>query len=88
VRRGSSQRSGGAARYGELSYSNLVEGLASTELARRGFFEPTPDNAIKPTPAHRSLAQLCAIGLVKVIIIANFDPLIERALADENPSRK
>ena len=76
--------------YGELSYSNLVEGLASTELARRdllrGFFEPTPDNAIEPTPAHRSLAQLCAMGLVKVIITTNFDPLIERALADENLS--
>ena len=72
--------------FGELSYSNLIEGLASTELARRallrGFFEPGPENPVEPTAAHRSLARLCALGLVEVIVTTNFDPLVERALSE------
>lgn len=72
--------------FGELLYSNLIEGLASTELARRAllrrFFEPGPENPVEPTAAHRSLAQLCALQLVRVIITTNFDPLIERALGE------
>jgi hypothetical protein len=54
--------------FGELSYSNLIEGLASTELARRallrGFFEPGPENSIQPTAAHRSLARLLFLPMV------------------------
>ena len=76
--------------YGTLSYSNLINGLASTELARRAllrqFFEPGSNNQIAPSPAHRSLAQLCANELVKVIITTNFDPLIERALDEQGLS--
>ena len=72
--------------FGELSYSALIEGFASTELARRAllrrYFEPGPDNPVKSTVAHHRLAQLCALGLVKVIITTNFDPLVERALAE------
>jgi len=67
----------------------LVEGLASTELARRGFFRAHSRQRDQSQP--RLTARLHSsvrFGLVKVIIIANFDPLIERALADENPSRK
>jgi hypothetical protein len=76
--------------FGELSYSNLIDGLASTELARRallrGFFDPGPNNQFEPTSAHRSLAQLCALGYVRVIITTNFDPLIERALGEHGLS--
>lgn len=71
--------------FGELSYSALIEGLAETELARRAllrrFFEPGPANPVGPSAAHHRLAQLCGLGLVKVILTTNFDPLIEQSLA-------
>ena len=72
-------------------YSLLVDTLAKTPAERRellqGYFEPTEDEreqSLKlPTPAHRAIAKLVAMGCIRVIITTNFDRLMEIALREE-----
>ncbi|GCD21551.1 hypothetical protein CTKZ_31130 [Cellulomonas algicola] len=73
-----------------LTYSGLLEALASTPAARRAllarFFEDdddTPPGELKrPTAAHRAIAELVRRGFVRLIITTNFDRLIEHALSE------
>jgi SIR2-like domain len=75
----------------ELNYSRLLDELTATQAERqqllKGYFEPTAEEAeqgIKsPTPAHRPIAELVALGYVRVILTTHFDRLIERAVSDE-----
>lgn len=77
-----------------LGYSNLLSALAPTPAARRGllagFFEPTSADVEAghkaPSDAHRAIAEMAKRGLVRVILTANFDRLIERALEDAGVS--
>lgn len=79
-------------RYGlEPDYSSVVEGLANSSVERRnllrGYFEPTDvereDEKKIPTPAHRAIAKMVAMKVVRVVITTNFDRLVEQALGDE-----
>ncbi len=75
----------------EPSYSSLVGGLANSEVERRNllgpYFEPSEeereDGLKVPTKAHRAIAKMVGMGLLRVIITTNFDRLMERALLDE-----
>ncbi len=75
----------------EVSYSDLLDELATTQAERqqllRPYFEPTDEEreeGVKaPTAAHRAIAALAAQGFIKVIITTNFDRLVETALIDE-----
>lgn len=72
-------------------YSTLLKKLAPTSAAQqallRGYFEDNADeldsDALKPTLAHRSIAQLVKRGVIRVIVTTNFDRLMERALEAE-----
>lgn len=73
------------------TYSSLVGGLANSEVERRNllgpYFEPTEEERNEglkmPTEAHRAIAKMVGMGLLRVIITTNFDRLMERALTDE-----
>ena len=75
----------------EPSYSDLVEGLARSQPERRNllrpYFEPTDEEREQglkaPTPAHRAIAKMVALGAVRVVVTTNFDRLLEQALQDE-----
>ena len=77
-----------AGRFGKSpSYSELLDGLASTPSERRailhGYIEPGKDEELRrPTKAHKQIAQLVANGFVRVIVTTNFDRLIENALRE------
>jgi hypothetical protein len=72
------------------TYTALIESLAPRAAERTGllagFFEATPaerDLGVKqPSPAHRAIAELVLLGIVRVIVTTNFDRLLERALVD------
>jgi hypothetical protein len=74
----------------EPDYSKLLHQLAHSQADRsqllRSYFEPDEDErqrgAKLPTAAHKSIAQLVAGGLIRVIITTNFDRLLERALEE------
>ncbi|MBS9532559.1 SIR2 family protein [Mycobacterium sp. M1] len=77
--------------YGKaLTYSSVIEEVARTPHERqallRGYFEPADEEtqAIvpKPSPAHRAIAQLVEMGIIRVIVTMNFDRLFEQALAE------
>lgn len=81
-----------AERYGrEPSYSEVVNELAPTRDERRSllqrYFEPDEEDREEgrkePTEAHRAIARLCSKGYVRVLVITNFDKLLERALEAE-----
>jgi hypothetical protein len=73
------------------TYSGLLQDVAKSQAERsqllRGYFEPSDEERSEgrklPTKAHRSLAALVKMGMVRVIITTNFDPLIESALEAE-----
>ena len=85
-------------RYGtEPTYQSLLESLAATPFERqrllRSFFEPAADAdpssaslpgapSLRPSPAHRSLARLVAVGAVRVVLTLNFDRLAESAIRE------
>jgi hypothetical protein len=69
------------------NYSGLLAALAPTQTERnallRGYFEPTEAEAAEgikiPKPAHHAIAELMALGYVRVVITTNFDRLPEKA---------
>jgi hypothetical protein len=78
----------------EPRYETVLERVAPTQIERqrllRQFFEPADDplNAddaatIEPTLAHKSIARLVKMGVVKVIVTMNFDHLLEAAIRAE-----
>jgi hypothetical protein len=75
-------------RYGkELSYSEILDALASTAAERRAILQsfidpPEGEDIRKPTKAHHAIAQLAASNMVRVVITTNFDRLIENAMRD------
>jgi len=81
-----------AERYGEEpEYSRILKKLGKTSAERKGllraYFEPSDEDreiGIKaPTAAHRAIARLVKLGLIRLIITTNFDRLFEIALQDE-----
>jgi hypothetical protein len=72
----------------ELGYSSLLNSLAPTPAGRdsilKTYFEASDDDRDRglklPTAAHEAIADLVARGSVHVILTANFDRLVERAL--------
>ena len=75
----------------EPSYSALVGELGNTSSARQsildGYIEPNEQDREQgwkqPTPAHRAIAKLVKLGVVRIIITTNFDRLLENALVEE-----
>jgi hypothetical protein len=86
-----------ARRYGhEPDYSDIVNALAPTSALRRNLLEQyftTHDPATgerrehEPTPAHRAIARLVRLRLVRVIVTTNFDRLMEIALREAGVAR-
>src|SRR5439155_22759473 len=78
-------------------YSKLLDILGKTATERnqllRGYFEPTTDERERgekmPTLAHKAIGQLVASGYIRVLVITNFDPVMEEAVraVGVNPSR-
>jgi hypothetical protein len=74
----------------EPRYETVIEALGATPVERqqmmREFFEPSDverEQGLKqPTVAHRSIARLVTMGVVRVIITLNFDRLMETALGE------
>ena len=72
-------------------YDTLLEALGATATERsailRRYFEPSEGEQEKglkrPTPAHRSIAQLAKAGYIRVLITTNFDRLLEAALEED-----
>jgi len=72
------------------SYSAVVEQLAAKPAERTGllapFFEASADERQQglkvPTRAHRAIAELVRLGLVRVIVTTNFDRLLEIAVEE------
>jgi hypothetical protein len=72
-------------------YTFLLDRLAATAAERaailRAYFEPTDEDREAgrklPTPAHRAVARLAALGVIRVIVTTNFDRLTEQALEQE-----
>lgn len=72
------------------TYAALIEALAPRPAERAGlltgFFEATAterDLGLKqPTRAHRAIAELVRLGIVRVIVTTNFDRLMETAVGD------
>ena len=79
------QRTGHKPTYGEL-----IESLAPLPAERSAlltsFFEPNQgerERGLKqPTAAHRAIAELVDLGVVRVVVTTNFDRLLEMALAE------
>jgi hypothetical protein len=72
------------------TYAGIIESVAPRQAERAGllagFFQATPeerDLGLKqPTKAHRAIAELVQLGVVRVIVTTNFDRLMEGALSD------
>jgi hypothetical protein len=65
----------------DLTYNSILENLLPDRSARRQYLEGFFRDKV-PSDAHRSIAALCKVGLVKVIVTTNFDRLMEEALGD------
>ncbi len=70
-------------------YSEILEMSGPTRQARqqliRGYFErrnDEPEDAKRPTKAHRAVAQMVRDGYLKIIVTTNFDRLMESALEE------
>lgn len=80
-----------AAKKGSVpSYTTLVESLAPRAAERAGllagFFEATDEDRRlglkQPTRAHRAIAELVHLGVVRIIVTTNFDRLMEAAVRE------
>ena len=77
-------------RFGQTpTYSDVVEKLALTPTERQGllrkYFEPSVDDhgaAFGPSGAHRAIARMMQVGLIRVVLTMNFDRLFEQALRE------
>lgn len=74
----------------EPNYSRLLQALAKSPAERsqllRGYFEASDEERDRgekePTPAHRAIGRLVAMGYIRVIVTTNFDRLLEKAIED------
>jgi hypothetical protein len=71
----------------EPSYSEILDAVAAAPAERRsvihGYIEAQDgEDPRQPTAAHRAIANLVAIGSIRVILTTNFDRLLENALRD------
>jgi hypothetical protein len=69
----------------EPSYSEILDGVATAPAERRsiihGYIEAQDgEEPRQPTVAHRAIANLVALGSIRVILTTNFDRLLENAL--------
>ena len=77
-------------------YTAVIDELVKSPSERsqllRRYLEPTDEERKRglklPTPAHKAIARLAALGYVRVIVTTNFDRLMESALEAEgvNPN--
>ena len=78
------------ARGREPTYTSVIEEVAPLAAERlgllKGFFEATPEERERglkqPTRAHRAIADLAEVGVVRVVVTTNFDRLTETALRE------
>jgi len=71
----------------EPSYSDILDAIASTPAERRSIIHAyvearDGEETYQPTVAHRAIANLVAVGTIRVIVTTNFDRLLENALRD------
>jgi len=69
-------------RYGEPTYSSILEAALPAVDARRDYLATFFEKA-EPTDTHHELARLAKRGLIRVFITTNFDHLLEQALQRE-----
>lgn len=66
-----------------LGYSEILEKMYPGNIERREYLKQFFAD-VKPGEAHRELAKLVAMGLVRYIFTTNFDDLLEKALDEFN----
>lgn len=75
----------------EPDYSDVLNRIFKTPTERsraiKGYIEqsttePDESKKVEPTKAHRAIAQLVQLGIIKVVITTNFDRLMENTLAE------
>ena len=75
----------------QLTYSSVIEDVAPLPHERQAllqrYFESAGDDdqasvPIPPSAAHRAIAQLVALGIIRVVVTMNFDRLFEQALTE------
>lgn len=71
----------------EPSYSEILDAVAAAPAERRSIIHAyieaeEGEETRQPTPAHRAIADLVALGSIRVILTTNFDRLLENALRD------
>jgi len=71
----------------EPSYSEILDAVAAAPAERRSIIHAyieagEGEEPRQPTPAHRAIANLVALGSLRVILTTNFDRLLENALRD------
>ena len=71
----------------EPSYSEILDAVAAAPAERRSIIHAYIEaeeghEPRQPTPAHRAIANLVAVGSIRVILTTNFDRLLENALRD------
>ena len=75
----------------EPSYSTLVEDLGRTASERQTILDryieqneqDREQSWKRQTPAHKAIAKLAKLGIIRIIITTNFDRLLENSLAEE-----
>lgn len=67
----------------KLGYSEILEIMYKGEIERREYLKKFFDDLI-PGEAHKELARMVSMGLVRYIFTTNFDDLIEKALDEYN----
>lgn len=75
----------------QLTYSSVIEDVAplphERQVLLQSYFESAADEdqasvPIPPSAAHRAIAQLVELGIIRVIVTMNFDRLFEQALTE------
>lgn len=71
----------------EPSYSEILDAVAAAPAERRSVIHAyieaqAGEDPRQPTAAHRAIANLVALGSIRVILTTNFDRLLENALRD------
>ncbi|MBH0112379.1 SIR2 family protein [Novosphingobium sp. YJ-S2-02] len=71
----------------EPSYSEILDAVAAAPAERRSVIHAyieaqDGDDPRQPTAAHRAIANLVALGSIRVVLTTNFDRLLENALRD------
>ena len=68
--------------HAHMRYDELVGGLFPTSVAQQNFLRKEL-NAEEPGKAHRLVATLAKLGVLRCVITTNFDDLIEKTLREE-----